>query len=329
LAEEGKKPRERKGFRGEEVGIPLKVLSSGEAEPKIYPRYILELDKERVYVKCDNPESVGAKLEFIFDDPRLERVIELKGEVVRINSHPPKPGGLEPGMGIILDPVSLEDRSSLTKLFEEQETEDRTEELLRFLTWVRKFSQPMGPEEREKIKRDLLRALYGEERKPLSAQRKRREDIVILGEVPLFQELDPLELGEVAEILLKERIDPGAIIFNEGEQGDKFYIILKGEVEIFKKINEAREEMLAVLKPGTYFGEMSLIDQAPRSASARAKGEVIALTISKSDFELLLKASDSLSTKIYKFFAQTFSQRLRETDEKIKRIMQVLTGSGS
>ncbi len=51
--------------------------------------------------------------------------------------------------------------------------------------------------------------------------------------------------------------------------------------------------------------------------------------MSKKDFDLLLKASDAMSAKIYRFFAQTCSKRLRDADEKIKRIMQILSGPGA
>jgi len=324
---EAGKFREKKTFRGEEVGVPLKAFTEDGETPLVYPRYILELDKERIYIKTEQPLSVGEHLKFVFDDPMLDRMIVLSGEVVRTNTNPARPGGLDQGMGVVLDPVRIEDRSDLNKFFHEQTDEDRTGEYLMFLNWVRKVSKPMSGEEREKIRRDLLRALYGDERQPLVTQKKKREDLDKLGNLPLFKELDALELGEIAEILLKEKFESGKVIFNEGDVGDKFYIILKGEVEIFKKINDTRSEILATLKPGDYFGEMSLIDKAPRSAGARGKGEVVALTIFKPDFEILLKASDAITAKIYRFFVQTFSSRLRDTDDKLKKIMSVLSSS--
>ncbi len=319
----------KKEYRGEDLGIPLKVLKQGETEPRAYPRYILELDKERVYLKTDQPFPTGTELKFIFDDARLERKIETSGEVVRINPPSNKPGALEPGMGIIFDPFSLADRTLLIRFFEEKEKEDRTHEYLRFLGWVRRTGKPLASEEKEKIKRELLDALYGEERKPLTTNKKKREDLEMLSAIPLFHELELLELGEIAELLIKEKIEDGKMIFNEGDAGDKLYIILKGEVEIFKKIGDTREEVLATLKTGDFFGEMSLIEQQPRSASARARGKLSALTMSKQDFDLVLKASEPMAAKIYRFFAQTCSKRLREADEKIKRIMQILSGPGS
>jgi len=318
----------KREFRGEDTGVPLKVLKEGETESRLYSRYILELDKERVYIKSDQQFPVGTKLKFIFDDPKLERKIELSGEVVRINKASAKPGALDPGMGIIFDQISLGDRNMLAKFYEDKEQEDRTTEYLRFISWVKKVSKPLPSDEKEKMKRELLQALYGEERKPVSATKKKREDLEILSNIPLFHELDILELGELAELLMKEKYNAGQVIVNEGDVGDKLYIILKGEVEVFKKVGEDREEILATLKAGDYFGEMSLIDQAPRSASVRAKTEIAALTLAKKDFDILLKASDSMAAKIYRFFAQTISRRLREADEKIKKITQILSSSG-
>ncbi len=321
--------KENKEIRGEEAGIPLKVIKEGETEIRNYQRYILELDKERVYIKTDQTYPSGSKLKFIFDDPKLERKIELTGEAVRINRPSAKAGSLDAGMGIVFDQINLGDRDRLLRFFKEKETEDRTSEYLRFLGWMKRASKPMPTEEKDKIKRDLLQALYGEERQAMTTTKKKREDLEILSHIPLFQELDGLELGEIAELLIKEKYEPGRTIFKEGEAGDKLYIILKGEVEIFKPISEGREEILATLKSGDYFGEMSLVDQAPRSASARVGGELSALTMSKKDFDLLLRASDTMAAKIYKFFVQTISKRLRDADEKIKRIVQVLSGPGS
>ena len=326
MAEEEAQSKQKKGIRGEEVGVPLQVFTGDGETPLLFPSYIIELDKERIYIKTEELLSVGDHLKFVFDDPLLERMVTLTGEVVRVNPGPRRPGGLDPGMGIMLDPVRIEDRTDLGKFFDRQADEDRTGEYLRFLHWVRKVSKPLAQNEREKVRHDLLRALYGNEHQPLATQKKKREDLDIVGNVPLFRDLDVLELGEVAEILIKEKFEADKNIFSEGDPGDKFYIILKGEVEVFKKVSETKVEVLATLHPGDYFGEMSLIDNAPRSASVRTKGEMVALTIFKPNFEILMKASDSISAKIYRFFVQTFSQRLRETDDKIKRIVQVLQG---
>ena len=326
MAEEAEKPKPKKSIRGEEVGVPLKLYAGDSETPNLYPRYILELDKERVYSRPRSSLPVGTHIKLVFEDPSIDRLIMLGGEVVRTNPGPARPGGLDPGMGLILEPIRIEDRADLSKYFDAQLKEDRTGEYLRFINWVRKVAKPMASEEREKIRRDLLRALYGDERKPTITQKKKREDLEMLNNMPIFREFDTMELGEVAEILLKEKFDDQTVIFNEGDAGDKFFIILKGEVDIFKKIGDSKEEPLATLKSGDFFGEMSLINSAPRSASARAKGELVALTIFKPDFELLLKASDSISAKIYKFFIQAFSKRLRDADDKIKRIAAVLSG---
>jgi len=318
MSEDDKSIKNELAFRGESLGVSLKIFPEGEAEGRVCSRYILELDKERVYVKTESPLPQGSKLRIVIDDPRLEEPVEFNGEVVRVNSAPAKPGGLEPGMGIIFESVSIVDRARLSKFFQELEREDRTEEYLRFLAWVRRITKPLDAEEREQVKRDLLRALYGEERRPLSTQKKKREDLELISQVPLFQELDPLELGEVAEICLKEKFEDGEVIFKEGNPGDKLYIILKGEVEIFKELGEGKEEVLARLRPGEYFGEMSLIDDEPRSAHAIANTDVDLMVIDRSDFEKLLSEDKELAYKLLWSLVRTLSQRLRETNEKIK-----------
>jgi len=126
------------------------------------------------------------------------------------------------------------------------------------------------------------------------------------------------ELGKITGISAKENFKAGEEIFGEGEKGDKFYLILKGEVRISKIISGVGEEALRVLKKGEYFGEMSLIDDEPRSAHAIANTDVDLMVIDRSDFEKLLSEDKELAYKLLWSLVRTLSQRLRETNEKIK-----------
>src|SRR5687768_17781821 len=75
-------------------------------------------------------------------------------------------------------------------------------------------------------------------------------------------------LRRVVDIGVEEQYKSSATIFGEGAPGDKFYLIVEGAVRISRIVPGMGEEALAVLRPGNYFGEMSLIDDAPRSATA-------------------------------------------------------------
>jgi len=143
-------------------------------------------------------------------------------------------------------------------------------------------------------------------------------DLELLRKTDLFKGLSKEELGKITGISAKESFKAGEEIFGEGEKGDKFYLILKGEVRISKIISGIGEEALRVLKKGEYFGEMSLIDDEPRSAHAIANTDVDLMVIDRNDFEKLLREDKELAYKLLWSLVRTLSQRLRETNEKIK-----------
>ena len=95
-----------------------------------------------------------------------------------------------------------------------------------------------------------------------------KSTLEILAAIDLFSGLPNAHLKRVVAIGLEEQYRGGAIVFKEGEPGDKFYLIVEGAVRISRIVPGMGEEALAVLRPGAYFGEMSLIDDAPRSATA-------------------------------------------------------------
>lgn len=105
--------------------------------------------------------------------------------------------------------------------------------------------------------------------------------------------------------------DAGTIICREGAQEDTFFIILDGEVEVAKWINESELRILKKLKPGDFFGEMAIIHNAPRAASVTAIGQVTALEINRQAFSNLLERSSSMSVAM----VREVSRRLRENDE--------------
>jgi len=142
-------------------------------------------------------------------------------------------------------------------------------------------------------------------------------DVDILQHTDLFQGLTPGELGKITGISFKETHKSGDVIFEEGEQGDKFYLLLKGEVRISKIIPGVGEEALVVLQKGAYFGEMSLIDDQPRSAHAIVNKSAEVMVIERDDFEKLLKHDKEIAYKLLWTLLRTLSKRLRETNAKI------------
>lgn len=142
-------------------------------------------------------------------------------------------------------------------------------------------------------------------------------DVSRLREIYLFKNLSERVLGEVASLAFTEEYKRGTKIFAENSIGNKFYLILSGEVRISKNIAGMGEEALAVLKVGDYFGEMALIDESPRSADAYAAKRCTLSVITRRDFENLLSQNKEIAYELLWTFVRTLSARLRETNAKM------------
>ncbi len=103
----------------------------------------------------------------------------------------------------------------------------------------------------------------------------------------------------------------GAMIFCESERGDTFYLIQHGRIQITKIIGSI-EKTLDVLNPGELFGEMAILEEAPRSASATALDAVTLLEFTKQNFELLLEGNPQIALRLMKLFSKRiYDQRRR------------------
>ncbi len=143
------------------------------------------------------------------------------------------------------------------------------------------------------------------------------EAVEHLGKIKFFAGLPPAYLRRIADIGAEEDHTGGHTIFQEGEKGDKFYLIIDGAVRISRFVPGMGEEALAVLRPGAYFGEMALIDDSPRSAHAIVHEKCRLFVIRKEDLEDLLFVDRDLAYELLWNFVRTLSARLRETNDKM------------
>ena len=139
----------------------------------------------------------------------------------------------------------------------------------------------------------------------------------ILAQLDLFGGLATTHLKRVVAIGSEEHHKKNAKIFDEGETGDKFYLILEGAVRISRFVSGMGEEALAVLRPGAYFGEMSLIDDADRSATALAHESCRLFVLKRRDLEDLLFVDRDLAYEFLWKMVRTLSRRLRATNDKM------------
>lgn len=120
--------------------------------------------------------------------------------------------------------------------------------------------------------------------------------------------------GEVEELIAHSRVqsyEAGAVLCRENAIEHTFYMILEGEFEVTKLINQTENRLLKTLSPGDFFGEMALIHNAPRAATVTAKTPAVVLELDKSAFDRVLERSSSVAMAM----VREISNRLRQNDE--------------
>ncbi len=111
---------------------------------------------------------------------------------------------------------------------------------------------------------------------------------------------------------MERQLQPGDVLFNEGDRGETMYLIRNGRIKIIKGKGD-EEKTLAVLKEGDFFGEMAIIDGSPRSAGAVAVTPVSLLVIDKESFKEKLHENP-----LIEYVLETLTRRLRTADEQIR-----------
>jgi CRP/FNR family transcriptional regulator, cyclic AMP receptor protein len=135
--------------------------------------------------------------------------------------------------------------------------------------------------------------------------------LAALRKVALFATLSRSELRVVDGMLHERRYGKGEIVFDEGEEGQAVYAILSGRVLICRQ-GEPDTGRLAELDKGLIFGELALIDNAPRAAQARATEDCVVVSLARGDFESLLVSHALIASKIALQLARQLGRQLRE-----------------
>jgi HEAT repeat protein len=206
-----------------------------------------------------------------------------------------------------LDSISAKHRGvvrPLTKLWEEEAVQSTVHDSEP--VWDRLLSDPD-----EWIRECAAFAKnYGETMDTL-ATLSLMDRIIFLKRVPLFSNLSPVDLKQVASIAEEEFFNDGEEITHEGDAGDVMFIIVSGEVKVCSE-KDGHEVEIARRKAGDYVGEMSIIGREPRMASLVAVGDVRTLCIDQKSFEGLIRERPDVSLAVMK----VLSQRLKEASLK-------------
>ena len=153
--------------------------------------------------------------------------------------------------------------------------------------------------------------------RPSELDIKGKSTLEILAQIDLFSGLPTGHLRRVVDIGVEEQYKASATIFAEGSPGNKFYLIVEGAVRISRFVAGMGEEALAILRAGSYFGEMSLIDDAPRSATAVCHERCRLFVVHRKDLEDLLFVDRDLAYELLWNWVRTLSRRLRAANDKM------------
>src|SRR5580658_4942803 len=132
-----------------------------------------------------------------------------------------------------------------------------------------------------------------------------------LSEAPLFDALSPEDSQALRAKVLVVRLNRGERLFSEGDAGDKLYIILSGKIKLTKASVDGRENLQSVHGPGEMFGELSLFDPVPRTASATAITDTELAGLAHDDVRAWLSSRPEVSMHLL----QALAQRLRRINE--------------
>jgi CRP/FNR family cyclic AMP-dependent transcriptional regulator len=151
----------------------------------------------------------------------------------------------------------------------------------------------------------------------------------VLSRVPAFADLSARELRGVAAIVHKREYKLGEPVFYQGDPGLGMYIIREGEVSIRISEGEGEDKELAVLTDGDFFGELALLDESPRSATAICRTDCSLIGFFRTDLFELIEQKTDLGLKIVLRLAEILAVRLRKADKELSKVRSQLDAVAS
>ncbi len=153
-------------------------------------------------------------------------------------------------------------------------------------------------------------------------KREDQQDMyVLLKKVPIFEKMSRRELGAIERIMYRREYRSGEVIFRQGEPGVGMYVVQHGAVSI---VFEPTGEVLAELRDGDFFGEIALLNETPRSATAQARTECTLWGLFQPELLDLLGRDPRLGVKLLLPLAQIAGQRLIGSDRQVEALRREL-----
>ncbi|MBU2551660.1 MAG: cyclic nucleotide-binding domain-containing protein [Proteobacteria bacterium] len=147
----------------------------------------------------------------------------------------------------------------------------------------------------------------------------------LLINIPLFDSLVADELAVVVKSMNVVDAPKGETVFKEGERGDFVCFVADGILEVWKRSETGEPVVLSTLSKGRSMGEMSILDNFPRSATVRARTKATLVTLSRANFDDILEKNPRIGIKILKGLARLLSLNLRKTSSRLADYMLPVT----
>ncbi len=135
------------------------------------------------------------------------------------------------------------------------------------------------------------------------------DSTALLATVPLFTACSKKELQQLARRAEERRVDAGTVLVREGAAGDAFYVIVSGQADV-----DRHGTVVATIGAGTFFGDLALLDMAPRNATVTAKTDMELVVLGQREFSAMIDESPAFARKLLMGLAH----RLRQMDAQTK-----------
>ena len=135
----------------------------------------------------------------------------------------------------------------------------------------------------------------------------------VLRSAPLFRELDDEAAAALRASMVEVQLGRGEVLFREGDTGDRVYVVIDGKVKLGRTSSDGRENLLALLGPGQMFGELSLFDPGPRSATVTAVTDTVLLSLANEDMLTWLTGRPEVARGLL----LQLGQRLRRSNDTL------------
>lgn len=154
----------------------------------------------------------------------------------------------------------------------------------------------------------------------MEAKVTRERLITFLLETPMFEKLDPSEIQEIIHIVEVEHYKSGDVVFSEGDAGDAWFVLYRGAVEVLKH-GATGEKKIAELGPQSCFGEISILDGSPRSATIHAAEDSVVFRVPRAAFGALLDENHLVAYKLLHHMAILLAERQRSTTLRLSELL--------